>query len=344
MPDVRLLVDGVLYGGWLRIRIQRSMEQAAGQFELGVTERWEGQDTPRPIAPGAECKVLVDGAPVITGHVDDVRISYDGGEHSVDVSGRDATGDLVDCSAPSTQFSGRTLAEVARDLCRPFGVGVTVAADVGGAFTRLKNNEGDSVFETLEAAARVRAVLLLSDGLGNLVLARAGTGRVATVLALGENVTSCRGDFSLRDRFSEILVKGQTHGTDTWNGEASAQPLGAARDSRVPRRRPLTVLAEENIDPAAAQTRAEWEVSVRFGRSRRITYTTPGWSHAGGLWTPNTLVPVRDAYLGLDCDLLLAEVVLLLDGQGARAELTLCPAEAFRLIPVPEPDTDGGLL
>ena len=340
-PDVRLQVGGTIYGGWQRISIRRGMEQLAATFELGVTERWAGQDTVRPITPGAACEVLVDGAAVIKGYVDDVAVEYDEQTHDVSVSGRDRTGDLIDCSAPSTQFSGRTLAQVAAELCAPFGIGVKTATATGGQFSRLKNNEGDTVFETLEAAARVRAVLLLSDGLGNLVLTRTGTERVGTVLELGVNVLRCSGQFSHRDRFSRYQVKGQQSGSDDWYGEDAAHPLGTATDGEIARHRPLTVLAEENIDTAAASERAQWERNVRYGRSRRIGYTVAGWSHSGGLWRPNALVTVRDPFLSVSAERLITGVELTLDGNGFSTRLELMPSQAFDRVELPEPGEDS---
>ncbi|WP_027366931.1 phage baseplate assembly protein [Desulfocurvibacter africanus] len=342
MPDVRLLVDGTLYGGWQKISIRRGLEQVAGSFELSVTERWSGQDTPRPIHPGAACKVLIDNQPVITGYVDDVAIRYDAKDHSVEVSGRDATGDLVDCSAPSTQWRGRTLADVARSLCAPFKIGVRSEVDAGAPFTSLKSNEGDSVFEVLEAAARVRGVLLVSDGQGNLVITRASSRRIGSAISSGVNVLSCDSQFSHRDRYSEIAIKGQSSGSEAWNGEAAAQPKAVAKDSRIARHRPLTVVAEEQIDNAAAKVRAEWERNVRFGRSQRLVYTVDGWAHRDGLWTPNVIVSARDEYLGLKADRLLTSVALILDGDGLRSELTLMPREAFARVELPEPGAGMG--
>ena len=337
MPDVRLLVDGRAYGGWQRMRIRRSMERVAGEFELSVTERWPGQDARRPIRPGVACTVQVDAQTVITGYVDDVAVNYDKRNHTVTVSGRDRTGDLVDCSAPSVQWSGRTLGDVARQLCQPHGIRVRVDTDVGGPFERLKNNEGDSVFETLEAAARVRGVLLTSNEQGDLVIARATHSRVATHLRLGDNILAGRAQLSHRDRYSNIMVKGQTIGTDIWNTEDAAHPEGSAVDTRIRRYRPLIVMAEEQVDAAAAQIRAEWERNVRFGRSQRITYTVQGWRHSSGLWRPNAMVRVEDAFTGLNSDRLLVGVSLLLDQDGTRAELEVMPREAFVRTRLPEP-------
>lgn len=98
-PDVRLEIAGTQYGGWKRIRIARSIEQISGAFDLSVSELWPGQDYERRILAGDACKVKVDGTTVITGYVDEVSIAHGSTKHEVSISGRDVTGDLVDCSA-----------------------------------------------------------------------------------------------------------------------------------------------------------------------------------------------------------------------------------------------------
>ncbi len=342
-PDVRLAVDGTLYGGWEVMRIQRSIEQIAGKFDLSVTERWSGQDTPRPIVPGEECQVLVDGEPVITGYVDDVEVSYDANQHTVAVSGRDRTGDLVDCSAAvktGNKFFTRPLLELVQRLCKPFGIEVSTDTDAGGPFRQFSWNPGDSVFSVIENAARIRAVLLVSDGVGGLLITRASKDRIDATIELGKNALACSGQFSHKDRYSEYTVLGQQAAADDgiFAGDA-AHPKGVTKDERIKRYRPLIVLSEKDIDFAKAKTRAEWERNVRFGRSQRINYTVQGWNYAPGeLWPINRLVTVRDSYLGLDTDRLIAGVTLTLDTNGLRTELSLTPREAFDLIPLPEDD------
>lgn len=337
-PDVRLRIDGRIYGGWQEITLRRSMDQLAATFELRLTDRWAGQDTVRPIMPGAACTVLVDDEPYLHGYVDDAAPAYDAKRYAITVSGRDKAGDLADCAAPSTQFAGRTLVQVAAELCKPYGIGVLVSTPAPGIFDHLKTQEGDSVLETLEAAARVRGVLLLSDGLGHLLITRAATTRISTPLALGKTVLRCRAYYSHRDRYSLYTVKGQSAGSDDWYGEDAAQPQGTAADAAVTRYRPLTVLAEESIDPAAARKRAQWERAVRYGRSRRLSYTVPGWRHADGLWEPNHLVRVRDTLLDVDEDRLIAGVTLMLDEDGCRARLDIAPRQAYELMAMPEPE------
>lgn len=344
MHNVRLKVSGQLYGGWQEIRIQRSIEQIAGKFDLRVTERWSGQDEPRPIRPGEECQILIDDQPIITGYVDDVGIDYDAESHSVNVSGRDRTGDLVDCSAPPTQWSQHTLLDGARRLAKPFGIDVKAEVDVGARFPWLTNNPGDTVFDTLDAAAKIRAVLLISDGLGGLVITRASKEPLGVTLALGDNVLACSASFSHKDRFKDYSVLGQRSGWgDTVYGLAAAQPSGKSTDSYIKRYRPLTIVADKPVDIGGARTRAEWERNVRYGRSQSIAYTVQGWTYAPGkLWPINRLIQVWDKFLGFEeVERLITGVTFTLDANGTRTELALMPREAFELIPLPEPGADA---
>lgn len=117
-----LLVGTSIYGGWQRVSVTRSIEQVANSFDLEVTERWPGQSTSRPIRPGEECTLKLDDETVITGYVDDAEPTFDRQSHGISVRGRDATGDLVDCSAvhKTGQWMNAPLDRIATDLCAPF--------------------------------------------------------------------------------------------------------------------------------------------------------------------------------------------------------------------------------
>ena len=330
-PDVRLEIGSELYGGWKRISIRRALGRVAGTFDLNVTERWPGQDVPRPIQPGAPCRVLADGLPVITGYVDDVRISCTASEHSVTVRGRDKTGDLVDCCPPSMQLAGASLAVIARNLCAPFCIEVVDAAG-SEAVPGFKINPGDTVFETLDQLARAQGVFLTTDGEGRLVLARAGKEKAKTVLEFGKNILESRGSFSMAERYSEITVLGQTAASDTWDGAKASQQKTVVRDAGVPRYRPLTLIAEQEWQ--GANNRAQWEINTRYGKGNVVSYTVYGWKDGEKLWGPNVLADIRDAALGLEDTWLVGDVTFSLDDGGYRTELTLSPAEAFEISPI----------
>jgi prophage tail gpP-like protein len=332
---VELKVKGGIFSGWERMEIKTGIEQIAGTFQLDITERWPGQDTPTPIMPGFDCEVLLDGATVITGYVDSSDLSYDENSHTVSIAGRDKTGDLVDCSAvyKTGQWANRDLFQIAVDICKPFKINVIKQADVGAPFSHgFSLNDGERAFEALDRMARMRAVLLVSDGLGNLIITRAGQQRVATDLVEGVNIKRAQGKFDWKERFRQYVIKGQHRVTDGETVDAAAGPSGKAADTVITRYRPLLVLAEDQGHIASLAQRAEWEKNVRIGRANRATITVQGWSHADGLWRPNSLVRLRSPMLYADIDLLIAQVTYKLDSNGTTTELELCRPEAFDLI------------
>ena len=331
-----LYVGTEIYGGWQRVSVTRSIEQIANGFELGVTERWPGQSVSRPIRPGEKCSLKLDDDTVITGYVDDAEPSFGKQAHSLTVKGRDATGDLVDCSAihKAGQWTNAPLDRIARDLCAPFGIKVKVETDVGKPFSSYNIQEGETAFECIERAARLKAVLLISDGEGNLVITRAGKTRAETALVEGENILDGRGQFSWKERYSIITVKGQERATDDFFGEHAAGPSASARDDAITRYRPLIVLAEAHGAGATLRDRATWERNVRMGRGNRGTISVQGWRDgAGKLWQPNTLVTVTSPMLWLDqAEMLIVGCTYTLDDNGTRTTLAIARREAFDLV------------
>ena len=333
---VELKVNGGIFGGWESMEIKTGIEQIAGTFQLVVTERWPGQDTPAPIMAGFPCEVLLDGATVITGYVDSADPSYDEATHTVSIAGRDKTGDLVDCSAihQTGQWNWRTLFQIAQDICQPFNINVINQTDVGAPFRSFNIQEGERAFEALDRMARMRAVLLVSDGLGNLILTRAGQQHVTTELVEGVNIKRANAKFDWKERFSSYTVKGQHRGSDNAPPDNARGPVGTAVDTVIEnnRYRPLVLLAEDQGHIASLTQRAEWESNVRMGRANRATITVQGWAHADGLWKPNNLVRLRSPMLYADLDVLIAQVTYRLDGGGTTTELELCRPEAFNLL------------
>lgn len=331
-----LKVDGVYYGGWKSVRVTRSIEQLAGTFELEITDRWPGNPVASPIRPGEPCQLFLDGQVVITGYVDTVVHDYDAAKHSIRVAGRDKTADLVDCSAvyKTGQWSNVKLDRIARDLLKPYDIEVIVAADVGSAFSSYNIQEGETVFECLDRAARMKALLLTSNPDGDLVITRAGKERLDYGLIEGENIKAARGEFSWKDRYSVYTAKG--HGRLGADGDrVHSAPSATARDEIITRHRPLIVLAESHGHNASLGDRVEWERNVRRGRSARGSVTVQGWSDPDGVvWQPNTLISVTSPMMWLDESMMLiVGCTWSMDGaNGTLTEIAISKPEAFQLL------------
>ena len=184
-----LTVAGQAFRHWTQATITRDLREIAGSFELTLLDDGRVQRAfPAPpgtplvqaIECGAACTVAIDGETVLTGWVEDVDWHETANTLEFRVAGRDRTGDLVECAACPTgpaEFNGLTLAQVAQIVCAPFGITVQAQVDVGAPFARLAVNPHETALAFLEKAARQRAVLLVSDGVGGLLLTRGGNGR-----------------------------------------------------------------------------------------------------------------------------------------------------------------------
>lgn len=329
---VSLYVGGSKYEGWEEVKVTRALNAVAGTFSLTLSDRWPGQSTSRPIRRYESCVVKLDGETVITGYIDDVTPAYSDRSHSINITGRDKTGYLVDCSAIHSpgEWHNSGAIQIANELAAPFGIGVSVQHSVK-PFKKFKLEVGETVFEALDRMCRMRSMLATSDVHGNLLLTRSGKGgNAGVVLQYGVNIKAAKCQLKGKDRYSEYIVKGQQPGIDT-TAEGAAQIVAKAKDSQVPLYRPLLILAEDAADANTAAQRVAWERDTRKAKSSSVTITVQGWREqkGGALWLPNKLVPVKDPVLGIDATLLIESVELSRSSSGSLTTLTLVPPQAY---------------
>ena len=314
-----------------------TMDAVAGSFTVGLTERWPGGGSARPITPGAACQLTLDDEPLITGYIDQVSPYYSNDEHAVTVTGRDKTGDLVDCAAASGEWRGLKLDAIVSELARPFGISVRADADVGAAFEKFRTQEGEVAWAAIDRACKARAVLAMADGYGNVILTRAtaSSDDPVPVILGGKDgsVLSGTGTFSANERFSAYTIKAQRGGLDG-TPEDRAHVIAEAKDSGVARYRPTMMIARDRMDAASAAAQVQWVCNVRRGQALRVTYTMAGWRTASGkVWRPNTIVRVRDDWLSIDRDLIVVSVRLAVSGDGTETTIDLTDPSAY----MPEP-------
>jgi prophage tail gpP-like protein len=189
--------------------------------------------------------------------------------------------------------------------------------------------------------AKVRAVLMMSDGHGGLLITRAGKSLAATPLVEGQNIKAIDATFSDKERFSRIVVKSQVPGSDDIDGDSARSLSGVAVDPEIKRYRPLIVMAETDLNTKQCQERANWEVSTRRGKGTRVEVTVQGWRQTNGqLWDINSLVLLRSPSVRLNRQMLIAATEFTLDNDGGHiTRLSLVRPEAYELIAFPDPKT-----
>lgn len=340
MSDFELHVGGSKYTGWTSVELSSSIESLAHTFTADLVDTWVDQQEPIPVEAGDQFSLSYKGETLTTGYMDQDTLRYNSNRRTLSLAARSKTGDLVDCAAihKSGQWNNTGLLQIARDLCRPFGISVSTNVRLGAVFAppdRFAIEEGETVFEALSRGARKRGVLMLTDSGGNVVFDRAGTERVTTVIQRGVNVVEGTKTNSWGDRFSKYIVKAQTPGNDSLFGKPAAAIKRTASDSGVDRYRPTVIMADTESSGTELQKRVTWERNVRAGRAKRLTYTLVGWEHSKGVWKPNRLVRVVDEDSRIDDELLIVSVTLSRSNQGTFTTMELTIPEAFDVQPLP---------
>ncbi len=351
---VGLRVNGKEYRGWKTAQITRGIESISGSFELSVSERWATQAEPWPIRQEDECTLVIGSKKVITGWVDRRSPSYNASSHALSVSGRDASAALVDCSANpelgAWEFKGVSVLTFCKRICQPFGISVSLQSGLTDEALpkppkKLSIDPGDTAVNAIESACRLAALLPVSDGLGGLVLTRAGAAtRATTELVEGQNILSASAEFNAAERFHTYKVLGQHKGNNAFNGVSASSVKGTAVDLNVLRStRVLIIRPEGNTTVEHAKKRAEWEATHRAARAMAVTVTVQGWTQGDGvLWPINSLVRVRSPKLGVDGDMLITEVTYSASADaGTTTALSLKRPDSFQPEPVIAAGSDG---
>lgn len=381
--SITLVVDGAPYAIWTRATITRDLSEIAGSFTVecddiaraiaALPAKARPVFAPQKLKWGQSCSVLIDGELWLKGWLEDVRPMISGRQVGVSISGRDVTGDLVDCAAAPlgpVEYRNLKLEDFAAKICKPFGIAVTAEVDTGEPFKKISIDTGETVMSAIEKLTRKRAILVVSDGVGGLLLTRSGQTRAPANIRLGDGITEAHGSFSSKNRFSDVFVKGQIEGAagkrkSAANLKVTDAPLAAlpaagdgdkptgresrgvaiqghARDVEVTRWRPTVKQVRTASLLKDAQTQAQWYVNNARGASETVTYSRHGFRAAGQLWRTNQMTFVEDPFNDVSKDLLVAGVTLDYGATGSVTQLRVTGKEAYDKTMEGEGDKSSG--
>lgn len=368
-----LKLAGDIFDEWTSVEINRDIEDLTGSFtfELRDAQR-SGAAHPfatlasykNMVTAGLEAEIRLDGKTILKGWVD--RIAPHAGEDgaSVTIDGSDKARDLIDGAATvdgPSEYRNETVDQVGKEIVKPYGLDFRAEVDVGQPFERYTIEPGETALSAIEKGLRQRGALLTSDGVGAVVMTKAGKERAGELRYPG-NVTSTDGEFSIEGRHSEYVVKGQAEKAQGKRGtarlDATAAPLvgdptewineqldrelggvaieGRQKDAEMVRYRPLVTLGRTQLTAEGAQTQAEWMERTAKGRSEELRHRVKGYHDEDGkLWRPNTLAPVSDDYQDVHRDMLIAGTVYRYSADdGEVTELRITSPDAYDTEPV----------
>ncbi|MDL2401247.1 phage baseplate assembly protein [Rhizobium mayense] len=370
---ITLRVGGQDYVEWTSAEVKRDLKDFSGAFKFTL------RDTKRSLATfpfatagtafdlklGVEVQVLVDGELVLKGWIEGIDTEIEATSASVEISGRDKTGDLVDCAAFTTgpsEYNNVKLEDAAKRIAQPYGLGVRSEIDTGDPFTRYGLDLGETAFTAIEKGSRARHALVLSDGVGNIVITRTGAKRAPADLSLPGNVLKSKGRFGHHNRHSHHHVHGQGEragkkrtgkpldvsaeplatadrrsgdGSATTAERAGTAAKGLATDSEITRYRPVVHLARAKADNKAAGDEADRRMRTSRAASESVTETVKDFRANGQLWRVNEIAYVSDSWAGIERDMLITRVTFReSNGEARVTELEIMSPEAFDAQPV----------
>lgn len=337
-----LLVGNQALTGWQRVTVTRPLAAIPSSFDIEVTERYPGKPDV-DVQPGAACQVKIGDDLVITGYVDRYTSALAAGNHTVRISGRSLSADLVDCSAliegntaqeGMQVLAGNTLG-IVQKLAAQYNVPVQSTAGEGKPITgQLNINLGETSWEIIDRITRYSGMIAYDLPDGTLMLASVGAGQMASGFSIGDNVEGADVSLTMDGRFSDYegaLVSTAALGHDAWGtGEV-------IHDYGVPRFRKRYVVSEQFIlGQPLANLRAQWECNRRYGQSFALNVTCDAWRDAAGkLWEPNYFATVQAGVLKVpSANWVIGGVTYLRDENGQHAQIILMPREAFEIEPI----------
>jgi prophage tail gpP-like protein len=330
MSDTAEIIIGEYrYSRFKKYRIDSDLYAAAGAFEFELYP-----DPAVTVKPGDRAQVFVNGYLEMTGIIDKVSVGYDTSGRSINVSGRDLMGLVVDsyCEEWRT-MSNLNLVKAAERLLKnvPYANRLQIEADETATRRDAKKPflqpaPGDKIFDVLKEAAASRGVVFYAKANGSLCF-RKPTGRGTVLMNItrrsGEpNTYIIRGerqrDYS--ERYSKYTVLTQEQGLDEdsppWiNAKASVS------DKDVPFFKPFVESMQE--DGGSVRKRADMIMEQRRAKSDSVKYSVKGHSQGVYNWAVDELVRVDDDELDVHCDMLIYSRTFELSRQGITTELTL---------------------
>lgn len=355
---ITIEVGGQEYTDFLSAGVDRAVDTLAGAFSFQATAK-AGESY--PIRAGQSCKIFVAGVQQIDGFVESVDVGYSAAGHTITISGRDKSADLIDSTVgPNVDLKGPiTLAGICKNVISQMGIDISVIDNT----TDLKTFADDEIasaaidkqgFTFLETFARQRQAFLTGDGLGNLIITRAGSERAFTGLQniIGGQKNNIKESASSNDvslRFNLYDVAAQLNvsafGSDVSSTDIANQN-GSALDGDIRSSRRLYFQAEESANGNTSKERATWEANIRRARSSKYSATVAGFQQENGaLWSLNQLVNVSDDFADVRADMLVWSLKFRysLSG-GSTTSIDLVPPDALKLIaeePVKQKKTDS---
>lgn len=281
---INVLKDGSLVRGWESVSVGLSLSTLCNGFSLS---QFVANDFDSPILfPGDAVRIESDGELLLDGFVDEMSSSISSGSHKINVSGREKTCDLVDCSLKDfgRSWKNRTVAQIVGDVCSSFDVLFDVNGIGNDKIVKFCPDPGCSGADVISDVCRQKNIVCSSDGIGTVKFVNDKKFEQAEdFIRQGVNVISADVSFNNAERYSDYIV--------LCSSDPKTKRRGESKDGEINRTRCLVLVDEGYGNVDTAEQRASFEALSRSAKSTTLNVTLAGWKRNNGkLWKPGFLV------------------------------------------------------
>jgi len=309
MSNIAITIGENRLSGWKSGRVVSSLLTLADSFELSGFAAF-GEDV--PIRADDECIVDLEGDQIITGYLDEVRISVNG---NLTLTGRDKTRDLVDCQAITTSFLNQSVLSIIQAIAGDYGI--TASGDSGATIDQFVISRDELAADAIVRLLTNYGMIITSDAEGNIVVSDPG-GFTTSELAISEgvNIKEAVGVFGGNKRFSRVEAIGQNYLTPGFSASAN----GLSTTTRLRR----AFLADE-VNQSDCQLAASRIAGFTNGAACKVEceLTTLDYIPAG------SLISFESDTIGINAEMIVETVSLEFEGDTASAKYILVSPEKY---------------
>jgi prophage tail gpP-like protein len=330
--ETQIIVNGSRFRYWERIRISRFIDSydVADFTAQWSEEKQSYRDAFKPLNY-QPMEIYIGDELIQTGTMVVVPPAVGIDNKSFGVASFSQLGILAQCARPASsyplEYKKQYLEWIAVDMVEDFGFGVTVDADPGAKFKRVKADPTQTIWSFLAGLARQRGLIMTSTPQSNLLF-KVSTDAGSPVASLKQGQTPLQsitpsitpqGYFSHITGLKSVRIgdRGSQYTVSNPHLPTSLRPTAfRIRDAR-------------KADPKVA---VEAKMARMFGSAINYTVVLDTWRDPqGDLWKPDTTIKVEapGAMIYNPYEFLIREVELHRDGNRETAVLQLVLPGAY---------------
>ena len=348
MNRITLVVnDDIEWEGFTSTSIKKDADSLSGTFNISLTP-YANKDKIiiAPIFTGNKIELYINDKPVINGYIDDVNISYTDISHSISISGRDKSMDLIDSSVVRNLSINApySLNKMVNAVLKNIGLEneIKVLNEVGNIQyeENFETERGANLWQSLNKYLQKKSIYATTDYNGNIVLFQGNRGdtniSLFNTLDRPTNIKSANFTDSYKQRFNKISVISQSPSIFSF-GEFANQggEKYSIKDNNIRASRQLEFVPKVSLTSEECLDLAKFERNIRKIKGQTYSCVVQGFEQTknGKLWEPLYLVEVEDIFMDINDNLLIKSVEFTQDIEGGSlTTLGLVSKDAYTLV------------